>query len=513
MDTNVKYVLFALVALTNTACCHSHTVGTRVKTKEIKNILRDRDRRGAGDCGGTYTGTGGVFSSPGYPENYYADASCYYHLLAPENYTIYLTFTIFDLEDEFDYLHLYDGESDISFNSHLELTGLELPSTFASSTNQLYLVFTSDHSVSGLGFYATYIAFLGNSSDINHGPNITVIESGSSYVQSVGGIIRSHVMDLYTSSYHDNATVPSQYSLTFLALSPFDRIFLRFTHIDIFNNNPYGGCDDGDVLLLTDDVIDIMYCGDGSQEVHDVELSLGSSLHFNVNTQPYGSYKGFQANYALFYQTTDAYCYSSGEFLCNSGQCISYVLVCDDFEHCPDGSDEFECGEEAEHKESNAGKIGGIVGTVVGICCVYSIHRYHSRKHSRSATAPMTGTGSTSTEAQRQGSRPREGTGSNERDDISLQSINDRPPPATKLPALEMPPLPPPPPSEDYISNVTPRQPVLPPIAGQGDYPDRYTFERGNENDPAFPPPPRITHASDLPPPPSYAEALSGKYD
>ncbi|XP_070575406.1 suppressor of tumorigenicity 14 protein homolog [Ptychodera flava] len=201
----------------------------------------------------------------------------------------------------------------------------------------------------------------------------------ASYVGSIRGVIKSH--DGYPSSYHDGIVPPSQYSLTFLPLSPFTNIMIRFTEVDIYNNNPSGGCDDGDVLVLTDGITEYTYCGDGSQTETTVELSLNTSLHFDVTSRPSKSYKGFEANYFLFYYPNGSDCYGSGEFRCDSGQCISYLLRCDRSRHCPDGSDESHCGGDGS---SVGGMIGGVMGGMIGgffgIMGGVRYHQYKQRK-------------------------------------------------------------------------------------------------------------------------------------
>ena len=105
-------------------------------------------------CGGRVypNGTTGVWT-PGFPGNYPDDANCYWRLSSVANITV--TFSHFDLESYYDYLYLYDGGSTTAPLIG-EYTGSVVPPPATSSTNQLYLKFTSDDSYTESGFKAHF---------------------------------------------------------------------------------------------------------------------------------------------------------------------------------------------------------------------------------------------------------------------------------------------------------------------------------------------------------------------
>ncbi|XP_055490552.1 CUB and sushi domain-containing protein 3-like [Leucoraja erinacea] len=61
-------------------------------------------------CGGTLQGLNGTIESPGFPYGYPNGANCTWIIVAEERNRIQIVFQSFALEEEYDYLALYDGQ-------------------------------------------------------------------------------------------------------------------------------------------------------------------------------------------------------------------------------------------------------------------------------------------------------------------------------------------------------------------------------------------------------------------
>ncbi|KAL4640966.1 deleted in malignant brain tumors 1 protein-like [Arapaima gigas] len=138
-------------------------------------------------CGGNLNGSGS-FYSPHYP-NYYPDNSyCVWHISAPYDQRVFLTFLEVSLENccHCDFIAVYDGSSTnspllgrVCFNGTM--------SSFHSSSRYMTVVFRSDSSVVARGFYATFSSSLPETSGkvdcSSDNMNIVIY---SSYLHSMG---------------------------------------------------------------------------------------------------------------------------------------------------------------------------------------------------------------------------------------------------------------------------------------------------------------------------------------
>lgn len=104
----------------------------------------------------TLTNPNGMVTDDGGEIGPYSVDGRWFTLIQPAGATtIDLTFSVFDLENEWDYLYIYDGETE--FHPLIGVyTGQTLPSMVTSSAGSLLLEFRSDCSISYAGWVANY---------------------------------------------------------------------------------------------------------------------------------------------------------------------------------------------------------------------------------------------------------------------------------------------------------------------------------------------------------------------
>ncbi|XP_037612385.1 cubilin [Sebastes umbrosus] len=113
-----------------------------------------------GACGGVLmTGeTPGFLFSPGWPENYAPNQECTWLIRSPDS-TVELNLLYLDIEDYpncyFDSLVIRDGGSSLS-PVLANVCGRNLPASLHSTGDSMFIHFSSDSSVSGRGFNASY---------------------------------------------------------------------------------------------------------------------------------------------------------------------------------------------------------------------------------------------------------------------------------------------------------------------------------------------------------------------
>ncbi|KAH0617485.1 hypothetical protein JD844_015797, partial [Phrynosoma platyrhinos] len=109
-------------------------------------------------CLSNFTAPMGTVLSPDYPEGYGNNLNCIWTIISDPGSRIHLSFNDFDLESQFDFLAIKDG--DFPDSPILgTFTGAEVPSHLTSNSHILRLEFQADHSMSGRGFNITYNTF------------------------------------------------------------------------------------------------------------------------------------------------------------------------------------------------------------------------------------------------------------------------------------------------------------------------------------------------------------------
>ncbi|KPP79508.1 CUB and sushi domain-containing protein 3-like, partial [Scleropages formosus] len=108
-------------------------------------------------CGGVLTARRGTILSPGYPEPYDNNLNCLWKVSVPEGAGIQIQVISFATEHNWDSLDFYDG-ADNNAPRLGSYSGTTIPQLLNSTSNNLYLNFQSDISVSAAGFHLEYTA-------------------------------------------------------------------------------------------------------------------------------------------------------------------------------------------------------------------------------------------------------------------------------------------------------------------------------------------------------------------
>ncbi|KAL4624103.1 CUB and sushi domain-containing protein 1-like [Arapaima gigas] len=106
-------------------------------------------------CGGNLTQRTGTILSPGFPDMYLNSVSCVWTIRVAEGSGIQIQVLSFETELNWDSLEVFDGghDTDILLGS---FSGTTIPALLNSTSNQLYVHFFSDISVSAVGFHLEY---------------------------------------------------------------------------------------------------------------------------------------------------------------------------------------------------------------------------------------------------------------------------------------------------------------------------------------------------------------------
>lgn len=113
-------------------------------------------------CGGTFTDSTGMFSSPMDGNAYPNGASCIYNMVVNPGMVVQLTFNTFNLENHenciYDYVEIYDNGTTPNATLLGRYCGGTPPPVLVSESNQMSVVFRTDSSIASDGFTASYAA-------------------------------------------------------------------------------------------------------------------------------------------------------------------------------------------------------------------------------------------------------------------------------------------------------------------------------------------------------------------
>ncbi|XP_077868299.1 membrane frizzled-related protein-like, partial [Saccoglossus kowalevskii] len=305
-----------------------------------------------GQCGGVYnlpeTRFDG-FGSPYHPGLYPPKSNCIYYIQAPEDHNIekamyvpsfetkikplltQLVFTAFELEADSDCksdsVVIEDDEDGIfalrlvgiycgSFNNG---TGYPPPTLVrTTSSNWAKVTFTSNNLDQFTGFYAQFWE-VNESKEIEQ-TTISICNDIRRIVTDRGGLIVSH------SGYDDDENYPNEDNLCVMRIQS-DPQLNEMIHIDI------------ESLDLRPSLSGPRDPVSGNFQSSDGALDIYFYTHFHEDG---GNYEGFKIVYAAYARTIE-FC-GINDFNCKRDEwCIAAYLECDEYEHCRDGSDEWNC--------------------------------------------------------------------------------------------------------------------------------------------------------------------------
>lgn len=141
---------------------HGHVMFLRFKSDRSMSakgfeIFYDTGTTG---CGGSLTSPSGSIESPGYPQPYGHEAECTWLIQVSKGSVIKLTIADIDIEAHatcrFDYLEIFNGNSDRSPSFGRICNNGANPHYIVSKSNVLYIKFRTDTSESGRGFRLNY---------------------------------------------------------------------------------------------------------------------------------------------------------------------------------------------------------------------------------------------------------------------------------------------------------------------------------------------------------------------
>ncbi|CAI2353402.1 unnamed protein product [Caenorhabditis sp. 36 PRJEB53466] len=100
----------------------------------------------------------GTFQSPGYPTQYYNNLDCRYLINSPNNTFITVQFSPFLIEEWYDSLQVYEGNSTSYANYIGSASSYNAARGFESSGNVMNVQFKTNYAITDKGWYATWQA-------------------------------------------------------------------------------------------------------------------------------------------------------------------------------------------------------------------------------------------------------------------------------------------------------------------------------------------------------------------
>lgn len=243
-------------------------------------------------CGRRMTGFIGFFTSPGYPENYGNNKNCNWVITSTEGTRIQLRFTDVSLEKDKlcqnDYIEIFDGPS-----AHSPLLGRfcgkSIRNLIVSTSNQMYVTFSTDGSDTFRGFEASWLV-VGH----NFGSSSKRISKRQNQGQCGRSLLTAKSGILTTPNFGDNKKYPAKLKCIWVIKTDSEHVLnLEFMNFDL---EPHSECRydyitvDGTQIKLTE-----RFCGDKSPNT--ILKSRGDEITISFTSDGSTQRGGFKAKW------------------------------------------------------------------------------------------------------------------------------------------------------------------------------------------------------------------------
>ena len=104
--------------------------------------------------------------SPNYPDIYYNDLDCFWHVIVPSNGSILITLKDFDTEEHYDFMTVWEGNVTDEAAVVLHLSGQFFPRSLSVLSSHTWIGFHSDRGYGTRGFLLEFEWSPGRGRDI-----------------------------------------------------------------------------------------------------------------------------------------------------------------------------------------------------------------------------------------------------------------------------------------------------------------------------------------------------------
>ncbi|XP_036202599.1 neuropilin and tolloid-like protein 2 isoform X1 [Myotis myotis] len=316
------------------------------------------------------TSNGGHFASPSYPEPYPPNKECIYVLEAAPRQRIELAFDEHfyiepSFECRFDHLEVRDGP--FGFSPLINrFCGVKSPPLIRSTGRFMWVKFSSDEELEGMGFRAKY-SFIPDPDFTYLGGILSPIPDCQFELSGADGVVRSSQVE------QEEKTKPGQAvdCIWTIRATPRAKIYLRFLDYQMEHSNE---CKRNFVAIY-----------DGSSAIENLKAKFCSTVANDVMLQTGVGVIRMWADEGsrlsrfrmLFTSFVEPPCTGS-TFFCHSNMCINNSLVCNGVQNCAYPWDENHCKEKKraglfEQMTRTHGTIIGVAAGVVLVLLVVSV--------------------------------------------------------------------------------------------------------------------------------------------